>query len=167
MSDPNRPPHADPDPPADRTPTPPADTGHDTAAPPTPGDQTTGQTTAPPTPGGQTTAQPAAPPAPGVPSAAQPAAAVPAAPDPGHHSPPAGRATIGRVVRHRATQLVAVGLLGLVLGGGIVALADRDHHPRYGVGADRHGHPRFDERGDRGHRGERGPDRVPGRDFER
>jgi hypothetical protein len=98
-----------------------------------------------------------------------------ATPDPGHHPAPPGKgATVGRVVRHRATQLVAVGLLGLVLGGGIVALADRDrdHHHRYGVGSDRPEHSRFDERGerwergDRGERGERGPDR-PGRDFER
>ncbi|WP_367128976.1 hypothetical protein [Saccharothrix sp. HUAS TT1] len=69
------------------------------------------------------------------------------------------------MVRHRATQLVAVGLLGLVLGGGIVALLDRDR-PRHGFGADRPGHSRFDERGDRGERGDR-PDRGPGRDFER
>ena len=52
-------------------------------------------------------------------------------------------------MRHRATQLVAVGLLGLVLGGGI-------------VGAVAAG--RFDDRGGPGHhrmhdRGERDPDR--------
>ncbi|ANZ39184.1 hypothetical protein BBK82_27040 [Lentzea guizhouensis] len=51
--------------------------------------------------------------------------------------------------RHRATQLVAVGLLGVVLGGGIVGA----------VAADRH-----DDRGGPGafrmhDRGERGPDR--------
>ncbi|WP_156077208.1 hypothetical protein [Saccharothrix sp. NRRL B-16314] len=95
---------------------------------------------------------------------------------------------MGRVVRHRATQLVAVGLLGLVLGGGIVALADRHHqHPRYGVGFDRPGHPghpRFEERiperrsergperggSERGgsERGsERGPEWIPEREFER
>ncbi|MFC6088763.1 hypothetical protein [Saccharothrix lopnurensis] len=73
--------------------------------------------------------------------------------------PTAPRRRFGRVVRHRATQLVAVGLLGLVLGGGLVALLDRDHH-RFG-NADRPGTSRFDDRGpgrgdfDRGERGER------------
>ncbi|SDM55083.1 hypothetical protein SAMN04488074_12354 [Lentzea albidocapillata subsp. violacea] len=52
-------------------------------------------------------------------------------------------------MRHRATQLVAVGLLGLVLGGGIVGAVAAN---------------RFDDRGGPGHmrmyeRGERGPDR--------
>ncbi|TQM84619.1 hypothetical protein FHX81_7074 [Saccharothrix saharensis] len=95
------------------------------------------------------------------------AASEQAAPAQDHHPTAPGRgAVVGRVVRHRATQLVAVGLLGLVLGGGIVALADRDHHPRYGVGADRPGHSRFDERGERGDRGDRGPDRPSGRDSE-
>ncbi|MFE2751825.1 hypothetical protein ACFXGA_07445 [Actinosynnema sp. NPDC059335] len=72
------------------------------------------------------------------------------------------------MVRHRATQLVAVGLLGLVLGGGIVALVDHDRRPHYGVGHDRPGHGRFEERFDkRGDWGPRGPERVPQRDFER
>lgn len=153
MSDPNQPPPADPDRPADRTPTPPSDA-------------TTPRTT----PAGPAPDHLTPPPGPGHQTAAPSAAAAPPAPNPGTYPPPpppSGRATIGRVVRHRATQLVAVGLLGLVLGGGIVALADRDHHPRYGVGADRPGHSRFDERGERGDRGERGPDRLPGRDFER
>lgn len=52
-------------------------------------------------------------------------------------------------MRHRATQLVAVGLLGLVLGGCIVGAVAAN---------------RFDDRGGPGHvrmydRGERGPDR--------
>ncbi|SMD23085.1 hypothetical protein SAMN05660733_07094 [Lentzea albidocapillata] len=52
-------------------------------------------------------------------------------------------------MRHRATQLVAVGLLGLVLGGGIVGAVAAN---------------RFDDRDGPGHmrmyeRGERGPDR--------
>jgi hypothetical protein len=107
-------------------------------------------------------------------------------PHPAYSRPAAGKgAAVGRVVKHRATQLVAVGLLGLVLGGGIVALADRDDHPRYGVGYDRSshpGHPRFEERiperrSERGpERGsERGPERfpegfperIPERDLER
>ncbi len=57
-----------------------------------------------------------------------------------------------RFAGHRATQLVAVGLLGLVLGGGIVGAiaADRFDH-------DRPGHVRMYDRGDRGpDRGDRG-----------
>ncbi|MFD1146934.1 hypothetical protein, partial [Saccharothrix hoggarensis] len=93
---------------------------------------------------------------------------------PGH-----GGLKIRRVAGHKATQLVAVGLLGLVLGGGIVALADRDDHRRHGGGFDRQGHSRFDERGggrfdERGKGGDRGerhpggwPGRGPERDFER
>ncbi|MEU4765808.1 hypothetical protein AB0H12_21370 [Actinosynnema sp. NPDC023794] len=194
MSDPNQPPRANPDP-ADRTPTTPpaADQPADATTPmatPTP-DPAHQSPTSAPDPGGQPAAQPAAasgerasaqPTAGGGQASAQPtfvdqpAAAhqAPGSPHPGHYPPPPGKgAAVGRVVKHRATQLVAVGLLGLVLGGGIVALADRDHHPRYGVGSDRPGHSRFDERGDRGdrpdrgERGERGPDRVPQRDFER
>ncbi|ALG11756.1 hypothetical protein [Kibdelosporangium phytohabitans] len=53
----------------------------------------------------------------------------------------------GRFVRHRATQIVAAGLAGLVIGGGVVALVDRDG-PR---GRDNYGyHGRFDDRGPRG-----------------
>lgn len=97
---------------------------------------------------------------------------MPGVPDPSYsrHGRGTGKgAVVGRVVRHRATQLVAVGLLGLVLGGGIVALADRDHHPRYGVGFDRSGHPghpRFEERLPE-RRSERGPERGPERGSER
>ncbi|XVS61427.1 hypothetical protein ACQPYE_24350 [Actinosynnema sp. CA-299493] len=171
MSDPNQPPRANPDPAADRTPTTPAADATTPLSTPTPGpaDPTPGGTPAT-APGGQAAAQPT----PDEPAAAHQA---PGAPHPGSYPPPPGKgAVVGRVVKHRATQLVAVGLLGLVLGGGIVALADRDHRPRYGVGSDRPGHSRFDDRGERGERaerggrddrGDRGPDRFPGRDFER
>jgi hypothetical protein len=155
MSDPNRPPRANPDPPADRTPTTPA-------ANQPPADATTPLSTPPPPTPNPETVDPDAPDV--TPGPAEQAAAQPP-PHPGYYPPPPPkRAVVGRVVRHRATQLVAVGLLGLVLGGGIVALAERDHHPRYGVGADRPGHSRFDERGERG---DRGPDRVPGRGSDR
>ncbi|ONI90668.1 hypothetical protein ALI22I_11110 [Saccharothrix sp. ALI-22-I] len=104
----------------------------------------------------------------------EPAAAAQSAPDPAYAPPRAGKgAVVVRVVKHRATQLVAVGLLGLVIGGGIVAIADRGDR-RSGIGLDRSGHSRFDERksdrfpGRDFERGsERGSDRFPGRDFER
>lgn len=62
---------------------------------------------------------------------------------------PVRRSRVRGFARHRATQLVAVGLLGLVLGGGIVGAIAAN---------------RFDDRGGPGHvrmyeRGERGPDR--------
>ncbi|MEU4805870.1 hypothetical protein [Actinosynnema sp. NPDC023587] len=76
------------------------------------------------------------------------------------HVPPTTRGGFGRFARHRATQLVAVGLIGLVLGGGLVALFDRGGHGR----GDRPGLSRMDDR----HPG-RGPgrdsDRHPGREF--
>ncbi|WP_447002972.1 hypothetical protein ACRAKI_25095 [Saccharothrix isguenensis] len=83
----------------------------------------------------------------------------PGVPHPAHSQTAPGKdAVVGRVVKHRATQLVAVGLLGLVLGGGIVAAADRDHH-HYGVGFDGPpGHFQFDERIPE-HRFEHGPER--------
>ncbi|PWK86436.1 hypothetical protein C8D88_105485 [Lentzea atacamensis] len=58
-----------------------------------------------------------------------------------------------RFAGHRATQLVAVGLLGLVLGGGIVgAVAANRFDDHRGPG-----HVRVYERGDRGpDRGDRG-----------
>lgn len=68
-----------------------------------------------------------------------------------------------RFAGHRATQLVAVGLLGLVLGGGIVGAiaANRFDH-------DRPGHVRMYDRGDRGDRFEqRGPFSDRGDRFER
>ncbi|WP_309115529.1 hypothetical protein [Saccharothrix sp.] len=88
------------------------------------------------------------------PSAAGSGQAVPPAPPPAHAGfpPPRRETRVGRVARHRATQLVAVGLLGLVLGGGLVALFDHDRgHDRRGA-FDRPGHSRMDDRG-------------PGRDF--
>lgn len=70
-----------------------------------------------------------------------------------------------RFAGHRATQLVAVGLLGLVLGGGIVgAIAanrfDHDRGPGHVRMYDRgdRGPDRFEQRGpfnDRGDRGDR------------
>jgi hypothetical protein len=113
---------------------------------------------APATPGQQPAPeQPAAAqphPAAPEPAAAQapPAAAVPAEPIPSAAAP-ASRGRVRRFAGHRATQLVAVGLLGLVLGGGIVGAiaADRFDH-RGGPGQ-----VRVYERGDRGpDRGERG-----------
>ncbi len=63
---------------------------------------------------------------------------------------PVKRSRVKGLARHRATQLVAVGLLGLVLGGGVVGAVAAN---------------RFDERGGPGSfrahdRGERGPDRF-------
>jgi len=79
-------------------------------------------------------------------------AATPAAP-----IPPAGPGRARRFAGHRATQLVAVGLLGLVLGGGIVgAVAANRFDDRGGPG-----HMRMYERGERGpDRGDRGGDRF-------
>ncbi|MFI9008259.1 hypothetical protein ACIGNX_13620 [Actinosynnema sp. NPDC053489] len=188
MSDPNHPASAGPDHPADRTPPAPpagattpasphqpadpagtAPSAHPTAAGTGPGAPTTDPTAAGagpgapadhPTAAGATVpgAHPAA--GPGTPSG-HPAAGPVGEPawSAAGATPHAGRgAGFRRVVGHRATQLVAVGLLGLVLGGGIVALVGHDHHPRHGAGHDRPGHSRFD---DRGHRG---PDRLPGHD---
>jgi len=67
----------------------------------------------------------------------------------------------GRFARHRATGLVAAGLLGLVIGGGLVAVFDHGH----GRGPDRVGVSRHDDRG-ADHRHDRGPNRPPDR-FER
>ncbi|PSL53445.1 hypothetical protein B0I31_109235 [Saccharothrix carnea] len=157
MSEPDQPPRANPEPPADATK--PTATPVPDAAGPEPGGLPAGEQAA--APGEPVAARPAT-------AEGEPAAAQPTPPHPAYAPPPPGKgAALGRIVKHRATQLVAVGLLGLVLGGGIVALADRDHRPRYGVGADRPGHSRFDERGERGDRGERGPERGPWRDFER
>ncbi|MEV6236858.1 hypothetical protein [Lentzea sp. NPDC051838] len=86
-----------------------------------------------------------------APPAASPAAPIPSAAAPARP----GRAR--RFAGHRATQLVAVGLLGLVLGGGIVgAIAANRYDHRGGPG-----HVRMYERGDRGpDRGDRGGDRF-------
>ncbi|MFD9705848.1 hypothetical protein [Lentzea sp. NPDC059081] len=122
-----------------------------------------------PAPQQPTAAQPtaehaaAAPPPPPPPAAGVPVTAVPAQP---------GR--VRRFAGHRATQLVAVGLLGLVLGGGVVgAVAANRFDHRGGPG-----HVRMYERGDRGPDrggadqrgpfGDRGPDRGDRGDrFER
>ncbi|MCS7483232.1 hypothetical protein ACFFQW_37715 [Umezawaea endophytica] len=58
-----------------------------------------------------------------------------------------------QVAAHRATQLVAVGVLGLIIGGGLVALLDRDG---YRGGHGRPGISRMDDRGP-GPRGDHGP----------
>jgi hypothetical protein len=50
------------------------------------------------------------------------------------------------VAGHRATQLVAAGLLGLVLGGGAVALFDHGDGPGHGQG----GYSQYDSRGGHG-----------------
>ncbi len=121
----------------------------------------------------------------GQPAAEQPAATAAEAPsDPNQPTATAAEAPIppaaapvrpSRVrgfARHRATQLVAVGLLGLVLGGGIVgAIAANRFDDRGGPG-----HVRMHERGERGERGpgrfdeRRGGDRSevrPGDRFDR
>ncbi|KOV84460.1 hypothetical protein [Nocardia sp. NRRL S-836] len=85
---------------------------------------------------------------------------------------PARRSRLRGFARHRATQLVAVGLLGLVLGGGIVGAvaADRSDH-RGGPGSFRahdrgeRGPDRFDQRGDRS--GQRGGGQFEGRPGDR
>ncbi|PRY40310.1 hypothetical protein CLV43_10644 [Umezawaea tangerina] len=54
------------------------------------------------------------------------------------------RGRFRRVAAHRGAQLVAVGVLGLIIGGGVVALLD---HDGYGRGPGRVGISRMDERG--------------------
>ncbi|HET6289692.1 MAG TPA: hypothetical protein VFG15_23480 [Amycolatopsis sp.] len=87
-------------------------------------------------------------------------AAAPAGPPPGwvpaQQAPPA-KGGFRRFAGHRATQLVAVGLLGFVLGGGIIGTA-------VGVasrGGDRPGFSR-EHRGPDGHDGHRGFRDGPG-----
>ena len=109
---------------------------------------------APATPGQQPAPdQPAATAAEPPPAAPQPAPTAAEAPPAAAPIPsaaaPASRGRVRRFAGHRATQLVAVGLLGLVLGGGIVGAVAAN---------------RFDDRGGPGHvrvydRGDRGPDR--------
>ncbi|CCH30334.1 hypothetical protein ABZ816_17370 [Actinosynnema sp. NPDC047251] len=104
----------------------------------------TGATPEPPA--GPTPPTPDTPPATPPPAAEEPAAEQPAGPP--YVPPPAGAASsapgggFGRFARNKATQLVAVGVIGLVLGGGLVALSDRDGH-RPG---DRPGLSRMDDR---------------------
>ncbi|MEU0878420.1 hypothetical protein ABZ345_07490 [Lentzea sp. NPDC005914] len=125
---------------------------------------------APATPG----QQPApAQPDPGHPAAtaAEPSPAAAPVPPAAAPVPPAAPARPGRARRfagHRATQLVAVGLLGLVLGGGIVgAIAANRMDHRGGPGHVRM-YDRGPDRGDRGDRFEqRGPFNDRGDRFER
>ncbi|QWF76758.1 hypothetical protein [Amycolatopsis sp. CA-230715] len=103
-------------------------------------------------------AEPTAPAAPAEPPAAEaPATASAAAVPPQAPPPPAPAATappggFGRFVRHRATQLVTVGVIGLLIGGGGIALIESGSSPH-----DRGGHHAFDHQ-----RGGRGPDRHGG-----
>lgn len=110
-----------------------------------------------------TAAEPPPAAAPAAAPAATPAAPIPSA------AAPASRGRARRFAGHRATQLVAVGLLGLVLGGGIVgAIAANRFDHRGGPGQ-----VRMYERGDRGpDRGgdrfeQRGPFNDRGDRFER
>jgi hypothetical protein len=131
------------------------------APPPRPGAQPPQDGTPPPaTQPLPATPPPAQPDPAGDQPAAQPAsepAATAAEPPPSTAATPSDRrARVRGFVGHRATQLVAVGLLGLILGGGIVALADRDDH-RGGPGrGDDRGHHKFYDRGP-----------GPGPDFDR
>ncbi|MCP2199847.1 hypothetical protein [Lentzea flava] len=85
-----------------------------------------------------TTEQPAAT------AAEAPAAPHAAAPIP-PPAPPAAPGRFRRFAGHRATQLVAAGLLGLVLGGGIVGAIAANRVDHRGPG-----HVRVHDRGDRG-----------------
>lgn len=67
-----------------------------------------------------------------------------AAAGPEQATAPPPRKRFRQVVAHRATQLVAVGVLGLIIGGGLVALLD---HDGYRGGHGRPGFSRMDERG--------------------
>ncbi len=164
MPDPEDPlgstPEPTPQPPRAEQPTTPLpSTGTPPAAQPSPAAEAPRQAAAPP---------PAAGTEPAEPVTTASAAEAPAGPPPVHATAP--RRRFRQVAAHRATQLVAVGLLGLVIGGGFVALLDRDGH-RGGA----HGRPgisRMDDRGGPGGPGPRGDrDRGPGWDdhgrFER
>jgi hypothetical protein len=112
--------------------------------PVTPGPQPTPEH--PVTPGPQSTAEHPAAPAPQSTSEHPAAAPIPPA------APVAGPGRVRRFAGHRATQLVAVGLLGLVLGGGIVGAVAANRLDHSGPG-----HIRMYDRG------ERGPGPAPGR----
>ncbi|TCO49804.1 hypothetical protein [Actinocrispum wychmicini] len=65
-------------------------------------------------------------------------------PPPPYHAPPRPPGGFGRFVRHRATQIVAAGLAGLVIGGGAIALINHGGNgrpvPAHGFRGD--GYPR-------------------------
>ncbi|EME60058.1 hypothetical protein [Amycolatopsis decaplanina] len=70
-------------------------------------------------------------------------AAAPAGPPPGWVQAPPKKGGFRRFAGHRATQLVAVGALGFILGGGIigtaVGLASRDGDRRPGISREHRG----------------------------
>ena len=108
---------------------------------------------------GDETAKKPAEPAAGTETPAEPPPAPPAgAPQwvPPQQQAPPGKGGFRRFAGHRATQLVAVGLLGFILGGGIIGTA---------VGFATHGGGRHGDRPgiSREHRGQDGP--GPHRDF--
>jgi hypothetical protein len=86
-------------------------------------------------------------------SAAEAPTGPPPAAGPVHATAP--RRRFRQVAAHRATQLVAVGVLGLIIGGGLVALLDHDGYR--GGGHGRPGVSRMDDRGAPGPRGDHGP----------
>ena len=150
-------------------------------APATPGQHPTAEPSAgapAETPAAATAAEapaaPAAAQAPAAATAAEAPAPAAAAAAPPSVAAPARPGRVRRFAGHRATQLVAVGLLGLVLGGGIVGAvaADRFDH-RGGPGQVRmhdrgeRGPDRFDQRGPFGDRGDRGGWNDRGDRFER
>ncbi|ATY15950.1 hypothetical protein CU254_40385 [Amycolatopsis sp. AA4] len=103
-----------------------------------------------PAPGAEQPAQPAS----GAAHASQPASA---AQQPGYYAPPGPwgmplpppkQGGFRRFVSHRATQLVGVGVLGLVVGGGVVGgvMAATHHSGRPGMSQHQGGH-RFNDGG--------------------
>jgi hypothetical protein len=80
----------------------------------------------------------------------------PPAAGPAYATAPPPRGRFRQVAAHRATQLVAVGVLGLIVGGGLVALLDHDGY-RGG-----HGRPGLSRMDDRGPGPRPGPGHRPG-----
>ncbi|MFS8095599.1 hypothetical protein LFM09_00505 [Lentzea alba] len=123
----------------------------------TPGQQPAPEQPAPEQPAATAAEAPAATAA-EAPATAATAAEPPPAAAPVPPAAPVGPGRVRRFAGHRATQLVAVGLLGLVLGGGIVGAIAANRFD------DRPGHVRMYDRGDRGpdrgDRGDRGGDRF-------
>ncbi|MFD2467306.1 hypothetical protein [Amycolatopsis silviterrae] len=114
----------------------------------------------PPAQPAEQAAQPGQPPSPA--EAAQPGPF--AQPSPwGMPLPPPKQGGFRRFIAHRATQLVAVGVLGLAVGGGIVGgvMAATDHHPgRPGTSQHQGGH-RFNDGGPGQHHRNDAPDNGP------